>query len=139
MEEMQRERHVGVHVMKVKDLNVKTSYSLLVYIGFSFLEFGVFILLQDLTYTQSISVEKKESSLSEYMNYETPIFTVMQKSFQFSLLFCYFHPYTFLLFLFYSCSTTLFPLSLSRVDIYILIRVFRPSQNRVLFLKKITN
>lgn len=43
---MQGERHAGVYVEKVKDLNIERNYFLLVYIDISFLELGVFILLQ---------------------------------------------------------------------------------------------
>lgn len=40
---MQGERHAGIYVTKAENLNVESSYFLLVYIGISFLEPGVFI------------------------------------------------------------------------------------------------
>lgn len=81
VEEIQSKKHASFYVAKVEGVNVENIYFLLVYIGISFVEFMVFISLQNLTYTQSTSTNRKEFSLRECMNHETPIFTLMQKYF----------------------------------------------------------
>lgn len=59
MEKMQGERHTGFYVAKAEDVNIESNYFLLVYIGISFVEFGVFISLQNITYTRSTNTERK--------------------------------------------------------------------------------
>ena len=87
---------------KAEDLSVERSYFLIVYIGISFLELGVFILLQNLICTQSVNIKRKKSPLRECMKHETPIFTLMLKSFKLIYLFQYnyFHLYIIQHFLF---------------------------------------
>lgn len=86
-EKTQSEGLACFYVAKAEDVNVKRSYFLLVYIGILFVEFGVFISLQNLTYTRSTSTKRKEFSWRECMNHETPFFYFNAKplSIQFTL------------------------------------------------------
>lgn len=81
VEEMQSERDASFYLARAEDLNVESSYFLLIYIGIGFVELWVFISLQNPTYIWSIDAKRKKFSLKECMNHETPFFTLMQMSF----------------------------------------------------------
>lgn len=109
MEKMQSEGHASFYMAKAEDVNIESSYSLLVYIGTSFVEFSVFILLQNLTYTRSTIAKRKVFSLRECMNHETPLFYFNAKSCNSIYISCpvnFIH--TSLTFSFYFCFTIIF-------------------------------